>query len=68
MSLRINFWNKVNAKQGAKDVQYRTVLQSLQAIHPDSVLLLRNSSDEPWLGQLIKRGRFSPKTALKFSR
>lgn len=68
MSLRINFWNKVNAKQAAKDVQYRTLLKSLQAIRPGSVLLLRNSSDEPWLGQLIKRGQLFSKNRIKIFR
>jgi hypothetical protein len=67
MSLRIDFWNELNNKQAAKNQQYKSLFQSLQAIHPGSVLLLRAPSDEPWLGQLIKRGQlFSRKNIKSF--
>ena len=57
MPLGIDFWKKVNNKQAAKNTQYKSLVQSLQTIHPGSVLLLRAPSDEPWLGQLISRGQ-----------
>jgi len=60
MSLRIDFWNKLNNKQAANNQHYKSLLQLLQVIRPGSLLLLRTPTDEPWLGQLIKRGqRFS---------
>ena len=60
MSLRIDFWNKLNNKQAAKNQNYKSLLQLLQVIRPGSLLLLRTPTDEPWFGQLIKRGqRFS---------
>ena len=65
MSSHIDFWNKVNHKQAAKSPYYKTLLQSLQAIRPGSVLLLRTPSDEPWLGQLIKRGQLFSRDKLK---
>ena len=68
MSLPIAFWNKVNQQQAAKNRQYKSLLQSLQAIRPGSVLLLRSPSDEPWLGQLIKRGQLFSKNRIKIFR
>src|SRR6266850_2504150 len=65
MSSHIDFWSKLNQKQAAKNLHYNTLLQSLQAIRPGSVLLLRTPSDEPWLGQLIKRGQLFSKDKLK---
>lgn len=65
MSLPIDFWNKVNQQEAAKNRQYKSLLQSLQAIHPGSVLLLRSPSDEPWLGQLLDRGQLFSKNQLK---
>jgi len=65
MSLPIDFWNKVNQQQAAKNRQYKSLLHSLQAIHPSSVLLLRSPSDEPWLGQLLDRGQLFSKNQLK---
>ncbi len=60
MSSHIDFWNKLNNKQAAKSQHYKSLFQSLRAIRPGSLLLLRRPSDEPWLGQLINRGqRFS---------
>jgi len=60
MSLRIDFWNKLNNKQAAKNQHYKSLLQLLQVIRPGSLLLLRTPTDAPWFGQLIKRGqRFS---------
>ena len=67
MALPIDFWSKLNDKQAAKSREYKRLLQSLQAIRPDSVLLLRSPSDEAWLGQLVKRGqRFSKGHAKSF--
>jgi len=66
MSLRIDFWNKLN-KQAEKNRQYKSLFKALRAIHPGSVLLLRAPSDEPWLGQLIKRGQLSPGIRLNAS-
>jgi len=65
MSLRIDFWNKLNNKQAAKSRQYRSLFKALRAIHPGSVLLLRAPSDEPWLGQLIKRGQLFSRDKVK---
>ncbi len=65
MSLTIDFWNKVNQNQAAKNQQYKSLLQTLQAIHPGSVLLLRTPSDEPWLGHLIDRGQLFSRYRLK---
>ena len=65
MSLPFDFWKKVNQNQAAKNRQYKRLLQSLQAIQPGSVLLLRNPSDEPWLGQLLNRGELFSKARLK---
>ena len=65
MSSHIDFWNKLNQKQAAKSPYYKTLFQSLQAIRPGSVLLLRTPSDEPWLGQLIKRGQLFSRDKLK---
>jgi hypothetical protein len=65
MSSHIDFWNKVNNKQAAKSQHYKSLFQSLQAIRPGSVLLLRTPSDEPWLGQLIKRGQLFSRDKLK---
>jgi len=65
MSSPFDFWKKNNQKQAAQSRQYKSLLQSLQAIHPGSVLLLGNPSDEPWLGQLIKRGQLFSKNGIK---
>jgi hypothetical protein len=66
MSLAIDFWNKINNEQAAKNLQYKSLLQSLQAIHPSSVLLLRSPSEEPWLGHLTKRGQLFSRYKLKY--
>jgi hypothetical protein len=66
MSLAIDFWNKINNEQAAKNLQYKSLLQSLQAIHPSSVLLLRNPSEEPWLGHLTNRGQLFSRYKLKY--
>ncbi|MGE5854314.1 MAG: hypothetical protein ACM35E_14360 [Deltaproteobacteria bacterium] len=68
MSLATDFWNKVNDKQAAKNLPYKSLLQSLQAIHPGSVLLLRNPSEEPWLGHLMNRGQLFSRYKLKYFR
>src|SRR5580765_7968941 len=65
MSSHIDFWNKVNNKQAAKSQHCKSLFQSLQAIRPGSVLLLVTPSDEPWLGQLIKRGQLFSRDKLK---
>jgi hypothetical protein len=66
MSLAIDFWNKINNEQAAKNLQYKSLLQSLQAIHPSSVLLLRSPAEEPWLGHLTKRGQLFSRYKLKY--
>jgi hypothetical protein len=68
MALPVDFWNKLNNKQAAQSRECKRLLQSLQAIRPDSVSLLRSPSDESWLGQLVKRGqRFSKDRVKSFS-
>ena len=39
MSLRIDFWNKLNNKQAAKNQNYKSLLQLLQVIRPGSLVV-----------------------------
>jgi len=56
MTQRSDYWEKLNSEQAGKDPRYKALLETLQGIHPTSVLLLP-SADYSDLDLLLKRGK-----------
>jgi len=56
MTQRSDYSEKLNSEQAGKDPRYRALLETLQGIHPGSVLLLPAADDEE-IDLLLNRGK-----------